>query len=72
MQYEKLLNVTKGIQAQIDACLNALDKHEALPDEAEQLGTVLAEAHSLCGDIIKKGEEEQEDAEEASHHAPTS
>jgi hypothetical protein len=58
--YRETLNVVNGVKAQIEACLNALDLHEELPDEVEDLGTTLANAFKLCETIIEKAASEPE------------
>ena len=64
MAYREILNVTNGVKAQIESCLNALDRHADLPDEAEDLGTQLANAYNLCDKIIDKAKNEPEPEEE--------
>lgn len=64
MAYREILNVTNGVKAQLEACLNALDLHQELPDEAEDLGTTIAKAYHLCETIIDKAKNESEPEEE--------
>lgn len=70
VSYRAILNVTLGVKAQIEACLNALDLHDKLPDEAEDLGTSLAKAHKLCEKIVANAESEPEPNEETPHLNP--
>lgn len=63
MTYRELLNVTNGVKAQIEACLDALDKHKDPPDEVEDLGTKLAAAYQICETIIDKANQEPEPEE---------
>lgn len=60
-KYRPLITVATGIRAQIEANLNALDLHEKLPKEADELGEKLAEAYKLADDLVKRGEAEPEE-----------
>lgn len=57
-KYRPLINVATGIKAQLDACLEALDKFDNLPEEGEDLGKTLAEAHGYCEAILRKADKE--------------
>lgn len=63
MTYRKISTVIFGIKSQIESDLNALDKHENLPEEADNLGKTLAKAHEICTDILAKAEAEPEEEE---------
>lgn len=56
--YRPLTNVATGVKAQIESCLNALDAFKDLPEEGEDLGKTLAEAHGYCERILAKAARE--------------
>lgn len=57
-KYRPLINVASGVKAQIESCLNALDAFKDLPEEGEDLGKTLAEAHGYCERILTKADKE--------------
>ena len=62
-KYRPLITVATGIASQIEACLEALDKHKDLPPEADELGKKLADAHGVARSIVIQGEKEPEPEE---------
>lgn len=63
MAYREVTNVVSGTKAQLEACVNALDRHEDPPAEIEALTTKLEEATQLCDLILGKAEAEEKPAE---------
>ncbi len=63
-KYKPLANVAAGIKGQLLASMSALDLHNDLPPEAEELGQKLAEAYALSQTIVHKGEDEPDPDEE--------
>lgn len=61
MAYRELITVAGGIKGQLEACESALDRHENLPDLAENLANALEAAMSLCDQIVTAGEAEPEE-----------
>ena len=70
MAYREIVNVTTGVKAQLEACLNALDLHQELPDEAEDLGATIAKAYKLCDAILVKARKEPVPDEPTPHLNP--
>lgn len=61
VKYGPLKNVAFGIKGQLEASMNALDQHDELPPEADELGKKMAEAYGLAQTIIHKAEQEPDE-----------